>query len=164
MNWSTRIDRRWTATSRSACALPMCLRTGCVCVGDVCQGSSWTFISRKFLPFRWCILSAKLQNEIKKNEKEQAASEIWSFQFCRSVASTGHTLVCLCCNRSDMLLYDIIIFFSFIFVVSEHISPLLLSAQEARAVCIFSVSFFSWFPFLIHGITALLYVLQFTSR
>lgn len=124
------LNRRWTATLESACALPMCMRTGCVCVGDVCQGSSWTFISRKFHPtlVHFECEAAKRENEEKK---------IWRFgNLIFSILSVGCVdwpclrVFVLCCNRSDMLLWMFFFFSPFIFVVmvSEHISPLCRSA------------------------------------
>lgn len=155
MNWSTRIDRRWTATTESACALPMCMRTGCVCVGDVCQGSSWTFISRKFHPslVHFKCEAAKRQNE---KEKKMPIRKFDIFNFVGRLRRLAMLSCVLCCNRSDMLLYMFFNFFSRSFSWRARTFHLCCSVCSRGTCCLhFSVSFFSWFP-SDHRITALL--------
>lgn len=102
MNWSTRIDRRWTATttttSENVCTTDA--RGTAVCaLSGVCWGSSWTFISRKFIQ-RW-----RCSNKRSCTTKQRFGNLISSL--LSVVASTGHrhkhSCVCVCCNRSDML-------------------------------------------------------------
>lgn len=94
------LNRRWTATLESACAVhTVHYRCACgpaVCALATCVKEAAGLLFQGSSIQRWCILSAKLQN-VKTRRKKYDDLEIWSFQFCRSVASTGHASVCLCC-------------------------------------------------------------------